>query len=430
MTTTARSEQGWLRRFAHFPRQTFLRRAIFQIHLWAGIGIGLLATVAGVSGSAIVYKHSLETHLTPSLYRTTHAPRGSADGLMQRARALHPGWTLEYIDTGGESAGASPASDSPDAASSGPASPSPWIFYLAPPGTVPFDRDTTAFLDPATGDLLGQQQRSTALHPATLIDWISELHYRLLAGNTGLIMNGVGALLLFVLCISGIILWWPGRRHWRSHLKIHWHARWPRLNWDLHNVIGFWIALPLAVLALTGAFFCFYAPAAAGMMMLLGGNVTQAKQLFSPPQSTIPAASGPVVPISIDSLLRASLALHPDCALAGITPPTSATSAVLFRLVPPHAEDRGDYVQLAFDQYSGNLLSNIDSRRLGFPIRAVLFMGPLHFGTFAGNWSKIAWILVGLSPGVLFITGFIMWWRRIRARSRSALRGSQILSSV
>jgi uncharacterized iron-regulated membrane protein len=102
-----------------------------------------------------------------------------------------------------------------------------------------------------------------------------------------------------------------------------------------------------------------------------------------------------------------------------ITLPTSATGAVLFRLAPPHAENRGDYVQLSFDQYSGKLLSDIDSRRLGFPIRAVLFMGPLHFGSFIGHWSKITWIVVGLSPSLLFFTGIVMWVRRIRRKRRS-----------
>jgi uncharacterized iron-regulated membrane protein len=64
---TERAKQGWLHTIAHFPRRTFLRRALFQIHLWAGIGVGLLASVACLTGSAIVYKHALETHLSPSL---------------------------------------------------------------------------------------------------------------------------------------------------------------------------------------------------------------------------------------------------------------------------------------------------------------------------------------------------------------------------
>jgi uncharacterized iron-regulated membrane protein len=47
--------------------------------------------------------------------------------------------------------------------------------------------------------------------------------------------------------------------------------------------VGFWIALALAVEALSGAFFCFYAPAATTLVMLLGGNVAQARQLLVPP---------------------------------------------------------------------------------------------------------------------------------------------------
>jgi uncharacterized iron-regulated membrane protein len=407
---TERAKQGWLHTFAHFPRRTFLWRALFQIHLWAGIGVGLLASVACLTGSAVVYKHALETHLSPSHYRTTSAPRASADALISRARALHPGWTLEYIDTGRTSS----ESDSQESSNS-QTSREPWIFYLAPPGAEPFDRDITAYLDPSTGRLLSQMQRSTALHPATAIDWIAELHYRLLGGNTGGVVNGVGALLLFVLCVTGILTWWPGRRHWRSHLKIHWHARWSRFNWDLHSVVGFWIALPLAVEALSGAFFCFYAPAATTLVMLLGGNVAQARQLLVPPQSVMQA----VAPAPIEPLLRRSFAAYPECTLAGITLPTSATGAVLLGLAPPHAEARGDYVQLSFDQYSGRLLSEIDSRRLDFPIRAVLFMGALHFGSFVGRWSKITWIVVGLSPSLLFFTGFVMWVRRIRRKRRS-----------
>lgn len=414
--STEGAKPGWLHTFAHFPRRTSLRRALFQIHLWAGIGVGLIATVACFTGSAIVYKHSLETHLNPELFRTEAAPRASADALIARARALHPGWTLEYISTGRTRSelGSQQSSNSQ-------ASREPWIFYLAPPGAVPFDRDITAYLDPASGRLLGQMQRSTALHPATAIDWIAEMHYRLLGGETGEVVNGIGALMLFVLCVTGVAIWWPGRRHWRSHLKIHWHARWPRLNWDLHNVVGLWIALPLAIEALTGAFFCFYVPAATTMVTLLGGNAAQVRQLLRSPQSTVRNAA----PVPIETLLRAALAAHPKCVLTGITPATMRAGAVLFRLAPRHAEDRGDYVQLAFDQYSGAILSDVDSRRLVFPLRVVLFMGPLHFGTFAGHWSKIGWIVAGLTPGLLFFTGFIMWWRRIM-RKRRMMRGEMV----
>jgi uncharacterized iron-regulated membrane protein len=35
-----------------------------------------------------------------------------------------------------------------------------------------------------------------------------------------------------------------------------------------------------------------------------------------------------------------------------------------------------------------------------------------HFGRFGGNWGRSTWVLLGLAPAVLFITGFLYWWRR------------------
>ncbi len=37
----------------------------------------------------------------------------------------------------------------------------------------------------------------------------------------------------------------------------------------------------------------------------------------------------------------------------------------------------------------------------------------LHDGTFAGLWSEWIWFLIGLTPVLLFVTGFIMWWNRV-----------------
>ena len=38
------------------------------------------------------------------------------------------------------------------------------------------------------------------------------------------------------------------------------------------------------------------------------------------------------------------------------------------------------------------------------------WVAPLHVGGFGGFPVKLAWLLLGLSPPALFITGFIVWW--------------------
>lgn len=45
------------------------------------------------------------------------------------------------------------------------------------------------------------------------------------------------------------------------------------------------------------------------------------------------------------------------------------------------------------------------------------WIGPLHFGTFGGPGSagvavKTLWLLLGLAPALLAISGFLMYWNR------------------
>jgi len=45
------------------------------------------------------------------------------------------------------------------------------------------------------------------------------------------------------------------------------------------------------------------------------------------------------------------------------------------------------------------------------------FLIDLHFGRFRGlMWANILWIFLGLLPAVMFITGFILWYKRVLRR--------------
>jgi uncharacterized iron-regulated membrane protein len=43
-------------------------------------------------------------------------------------------------------------------------------------------------------------------------------------------------------------------------------------------------------------------------------------------------------------------------------------------------------------------------------------MAPLHFGNWGGLPVKVLWCLLGLAPGTLGATGFLMWWNRVLRR--------------
>jgi len=46
----------------------------------------------------------------------------------------------------------------------------------------------------------------------------------------------------------------------------------------------------------------------------------------------------------------------------------------------------------------------------------------LHFGHFGGLAVQMVWIVLGLIPTLLFITGFVVWWKRVIVRSRQIRR--------
>jgi len=92
------------------------------------------------------------------------------------------------------------------------------------------------------------------------VEWLVDLHENWLAGSTGHWINGIGAICLTMLCLTGGVIWWPGTRHWRRSLIVDWSAHFPRINWDLHSAVGFWFFAFVAVWGVSGIYFSFPQP--------------------------------------------------------------------------------------------------------------------------------------------------------------------------
>ena len=89
------------------------------------------------------------------------------------------------------------------------------------------------------------------------VEWLVDFHGNLLMGDTGRWLNGIGAAFLTLLCLTGAIIWWPGIEHWRRSLKMNWRSSFARINWDAHNVLGFWCFLFVLMWGGSGFYFCF-----------------------------------------------------------------------------------------------------------------------------------------------------------------------------
>jgi uncharacterized iron-regulated membrane protein len=86
------------------------------------------------------------------------------------------------------------------------------------------------FVDPFDARVIGERWRGVGL-----LGWLERLHFNLLAGRTGLIVNGVAALLLALLCATGLIVWWPGTVRWTRAVRVDWRRPWRQVTFDRHR---------------------------------------------------------------------------------------------------------------------------------------------------------------------------------------------------
>src|SRR5579864_7016509 len=88
--------QQWLRR----PQTVWLRRAIFQIHLWTGIGVGLYVFAVSVSGSASVFRYDIYKVLGTQPTVQVSGTRLTGDQLRDLAHKAYPGYSITFLFEG------------------------------------------------------------------------------------------------------------------------------------------------------------------------------------------------------------------------------------------------------------------------------------------------------------------------------------------
>lgn len=209
------------------PQSVWLRRAVFQVHLWSGIGFGLYLLVVSVTGSIVVYSNELYRAATRApILVTPSGPRLNDDELKNAATQKYPGYTVISIGVG----------ENPDQAVS--------ITLSGNRGRK--DR----LFNPYTGADLGNSVPLSIY----LVSKLLELHDDLLGGPTGRRVNGFGAVMLIVLALTGIVVWWPGIKNWRRSLILRRGVGWRRFTWDLHSVIGFWLFAFILLFGLSGIY--------------------------------------------------------------------------------------------------------------------------------------------------------------------------------
>lgn len=357
-----------------------VRDLLFQLHLWLGLGAGLVIAVVCATGTILTYRTELEMALDPERYHVEpRGPRLTLDELVARAQVELPELRISSITT---------HDDERRSVELG------------------VGRGDTVFVHPSTGEILGRHVFSE-----TFLYDVFALHRWLLAGDTGKRIVGVSTLVFLVVLVSGLFLWWPrNKRELRDRLRVKRTRNPARLVFDLHVSLGFYAMPFLFLMAFTGLAWSFD--------WFHDGIYWVTRS--SPPSREAPTVEPTDAPISLEAARASALSALGEASHVTLSlpqePDRAWTARALSRSAP---HDRAlDAVHL--DPSTGQVFATdrYQDRNLGARTRSTFYA--IHVGTIFGEPTRLLAFVTSLLGATFPITGFLMWLRKRRGAAKRA----------
>jgi uncharacterized iron-regulated membrane protein len=347
------------------------KKLIRQLHLLLGLASGLVVFTVAVTGSIYCFEKELRGILYSDLLKVkAQSVRKPLDELILNARAAYPKPAIKNIRI--------------------PKDPESSVEII-------LKNKQSVLLDPYSGKVLGTFNRDTDFFGTVL-----QIHRSLYLGETGKTITGISALIFTLMLISGIVLWWPGRKGINSQkFTLTKNTGKQKRLYDLHSVLGFYAAWIIIFTALTGLVWSFKW-AERAMYRLNGSVMEERKQYHSSPAGDTKKQS----PAEILSL-AGSLRDHCDECLLVMPEDSSG----VFRLTLQY--DEGGFFKksdhLFFDQYTGKLLKAqlFEASSRGEKMKATNYN--IHTGKVFGLTGQFMVFFAALISASLPVTGFLMW---------------------
>ncbi len=372
------------------------------LHLWLGLFSGIVVLILSVTGCVLVFQEELNYLFTD--YIRVH-PRTADEQvppsvIYQAVQAAYPDREIG----------------------------SAWYYGLNKSVKVRLDGgDTLVYVNPYTAEVLAAVDHEDIFH------FMDEGHRHLwMDPAIGRPIVGWATFIFVFITISGLILWWPkkwNKRHTKQAFTINWKAKFKRINYDLHNVLGFYSLTLALLMGLTGLIMSF--PwMRKSVIWLTGGypKKPQTEQLMEQPPP-----EPEVIPDALWAADQVWLKVRTQVARYN-------KEAVIVHYPHDHHHDgeaddhheepiyactdmiNGTWRDLSFDRHTLELLPRAqkplsEANPTEWTMRSNY---ALHTGYVGGMTTKILYFLASLICASLPITGFYIWWGKQKKRPRTS----------
>ncbi|WP_126246818.1 PepSY-associated TM helix domain-containing protein [Chitinophaga rhizosphaerae] len=244
------------------------------------------------------------------------------------------------------------------------------------------------YVDPYTAEIL-----HTRGNKDFFTGFLLYLHFTLMSGRNGSIIILFMAAVMLVAIVTGVYVY---RKHlWKVLTfrdKIEWKFR--RRRWrNLHRIAGVWSLVFNLLIVITG--------------ILIQWKVVGARVGKKAPSVAVSAS------IDFESLTAKARSEISNYTIMAIRPPRTEGGPVLFLGNAGEPLIFGEYgTTISLSPDSGKVVKKTLFNDAPFSVKWDAAVKPLHFGNYGGIPLKILYSLLGLTPGVLALSGILIWFRR------------------
>jgi uncharacterized iron-regulated membrane protein len=388
-----------------------LRKPLFWCHLACGVSAGAVIFIMSITGALLAYEKQIVLWAETRQFAIAPPSAGSArlpvESLLAKAQAADPqaAFTSVTVRAG---------RNTPVALAAG---------------------QRTVYVDPYDGGILGEASPGVRRFFRVATDW-----HRVLAMSgerraIGRAITGACNLAFLLIVASGVYLWWPKTWTRKQLRNITWFnaaARGKARDFNWHNTIGFWSAIPLFFIVLGSAVISY--PWASDLAYRIVGEEPPARQR---PQGgpAGPGAQGRPEPggsvgrerrqaslAGIDALWPKAEQQVAEWRSINLRIPTGPDAPIVFTIDQGYAGQPQKRGTLTLNRASGEVVSGEPYSSLSAGRRLRTWLRFVHTGEFYGLTGQTIAGVASSGGAVLVYTGLALAFRRFvawRARGRN-----------
>ncbi|MEP4533841.1 MAG: PepSY-associated TM helix domain-containing protein [Cyclobacteriaceae bacterium] len=372
-----------------------IRKFLNDLHLWVGVGTGLILFVVCFTGTAYTFHHEIDEWLNADRY---------------------------YVDTSGD-AHVLPLADLLESAEASEGKPSsitiphdPSHSYVVNVRKKGERRGSNYLVNPYTAEVIGDTKTGASAFFMVMF----RLHrWLMLDTSIGRPIVGWSTVIFVFLCFSGLVIWVPQKaKSWKQGLKIKWSANWKRVNHDLHNTLGFYSAILLIIMGVTGLYWSFdwYRDGLYGML-----GVENTRRGPSGPdrnngdQGEKPRYEATLPLEEYISVAQATLNYAGDLRISipGVSSPNVSLSKTNVGFFAYSGRDEIQLNKATAEIVTVNRFTDKPvNEQIASSIRSI------HTGEILGTFSKILYFISCLIATSLPVTGVLIWINKLKKKAK------------